>query len=509
MENFIFSSTPIEVSEFTNHKEATFLISVLDEYNSNKVLIEKDEGDKYHGTIVGYPILAYLKYDKDGKPEDFGGHELRAKYNSESKEIEYYFATHPIGSVTESWIEEREVDGYKGKKNVILIKTKLWKSRFPEYFKVFDKLWEDGNISSSWEISASKSEKTSKGKKLKEFEFIGNCLLGSKVTGAVKGAGVLEVASDNELNYDLSNAFLQDIRNTTVVSTLSDNNSVDDIEQNQDEVNINLSNEGGNENMGEENQKELSALTDNDLYRKVRKAINSANENKYYYLSQLYPYELKAIAYEWDRESEEDFVQFTYSVNSDDTVSITAQEDVKMTFVPKTQIEAQIAELEEKVTNTEKEVAEAGKSITELSKEKEELETQIAELTKYKEKVEELEQAEKERELASKKEELKSFTLEDSLIAEEEIEEDETLKTIFSELTLENFELSQEKIEVIKGRKAIAKFREKKLTPNQEEVQVSEVEQQEKTKVKTDLNNGDADGVLTASDIMKQYLLKK
>lgn len=498
--DIILASTPIEISDFPNHKEATFLISVLDEYNSNGVLIEKEEGEKYHNTIVGYPIVAYLKYDKEGKPDDFGGHELRAKYNSETKKLEYYFATHPIGSVTESWIEERDVEGYEGKKDVILIKAKLWKSRFTEYFKAFDKLWEDGKIASSWEISASDSEKTTKGKRLKSFEFIGNALLGSNVTGAVQGAGVLEVAADNDINYELSEAFSKDMQSNSIDNT--------DPSHEGDNNDPNSHEEGGIRLMGNKNKNtegsELSALTDNDLYTKVRRAVNSSNEDKYYYTAMLYPYEYKAIAYTWDRASEEDFVQFTYSVNSDDTISITSQEDVKMVFVSKTEHETQIADLEEKVTSAEKEISEAGKAVTELTKEKEALETQVSELNEYKVKVDELEKAEQERELSEKKEELKTFALEDDLISSEELESDEKLTVIFSELTLDNYETSQDKIELIKGRKAIEKC---KLSQQNASETVETSTKNKKTK--TDLTSGDQGGTYTATEIMKTVFSRK
>lgn len=500
MGDIILSSTPIEISDFPNHKEATFLISVLDEYNSNGVLIEKAEGEKYHNTIVGYPIVAYLKYDKEGKPDDFGGHELRAKYNSDTKKLEYYFATHPIGSVTESWIEERDVDGYEGKKDVILIKTKLWKSRFTEYFKVFDELWEDGKIASSWEISASESEKTTQGKRLKNFEFIGNALLGSNVKGAVQGAGVLEVAMDNDINYELSKAFSKDIQANNEGTTVP--SSEEDTSNNQDE--------GGEELMGNKNktkdENELSALTENDVYTKVRKAINSTSTEKYYYVAMIYPYDFKAIAYHWDRETDSDFVEFTYSINSDDTVSINAQEDVKMVFIPKTDVDTQVAELEEKVTSAEKEISEAGKALTDLTKEKEALETQISELSQYKEKVEELEKVEQERELSEKKEELKTFALEDDLIGSEELETDEKLSVIFSDLTLDNFDLSQGKIELIKGRKAIEKCKLSNQNNTNSTVETSAA----KTKnTKVDLNSGDQGGSLTAMEIMKTAFSRK
>jgi hypothetical protein len=504
LENFVLSSLPIEVSDFPNHKEATFLISVLDEYNANNVLIQAEEGEKYHSTIVGYPILAYLKYDKEGKPDDFGGHELRTKYNTETKKVEYYFATHPIGSVIESWIEEREVDGYEGKKKTILIKTKLWKSRFPEYFKVFDKLWDKGRISSSWEISSSEAEKTARGKILKAFEFIGNALLGSSVIGAVHGAGVLEVAENDEMNYELSNAFLNDVKSENI-STLPDSDTSENDKVDINKYNIN-SNEGGKD-LKKEDQNEVSALTDNDLYRKVRKALNSLNEDKYFYVSMLYPYEFKVVAYTWERSSEEDFITFTYTVNSDDTISIVSQTDVKMKFIPVTEINSQISELQSKLAEANKEIAEAGKLLIEATKEKEVLEAEVEKLTPFKEKVDEMEQAEKVRILTEKKEELKTFTLEDSLISEEELESDEKLVSIFAELTIENFESAQEKIEVIKGKRAIEKYKASK-SENKDELDTSEVKNEKKPK--TDLNNSDSDSIMfSAADIIKGLIAKK
>ena len=518
MENFTFSSIPIEISEFPNHKEVTFLISVLGEYNANNVLIEEEEGEKYHSTIIGYPIVAYLKYDKNGKPEDFGGHELRAKYNSETKKVEYYFATFPIGSVIDSWIEEREVDGYEDKKKCILIKSKLWKSRFPEYFKVFDKLWENGGISSSWEISSSDVKKTTKGKILRVFEFIGNCVLGSKVQGAVKGAGVLEVASDDEVNFELSNAFLNDIKNVNKHENILSLSNCDESQENdRDNINnnnINLNdNEGGNE-LDNDKQVQTSTVTHEDLWTKVRRAINNANSEKYYYVSIIYPYNYEAYGYNWDRASEEDYVKFNFTVNSDDTVSITSQEDVKMKFIPVSKIDNQIAELQGKIDEAEKQIAEAGKLLTEATKEKEDFESKIAELTPFKEKVEQLEQAEKERVLAEKKEELKTFALEDELISAEELETDEKLVSIFAELTVESFESAQEQIEVIKGRKAIQKFKEdKEMSSKQDKSKDVTLETSENIlnkKPKTDLNNSDSDAILvSATDIVKSLIGKK
>lgn len=471
MENIVLSSMPIELSDFPNHKEAIFLISVLDEYNLNNVLIEKSEGEKYHKTIIGYPIVAYLKYDANGKPDDFGGHELRAKYNKETKQIEYYFATYPIGSVIDAWIEEREVDGYKGLKSVVLIKTKLWKSRLPEYFKVFDKLWESGKISSSWEISVIESKKTKKGKVLKAFEFIGNCLLGSTVDPAVPGAGVLEVASNDEINYELSKAFAEDIKVLKADQNMSNSEIDDESVINTDDIE---NNEGGTDmNKPIDVQSNLASMTDNDLYNKIRKAINanSDNTNKWYYIARVYPYEYRVIAYEWDRQSDDDYVEFSYSVLSNEEISINSQKEVKMVFIPKETYDAEKAEYEEKINKLDKDFKEASEAVVELTSQKEELNKQIEEFSEYKAKFEEIQRAEQEKELAKKQEELKAFALENELIASAELDENEDIKKIFAELSLENYEESKEKIKYIKYERAFNKLQASK---NNQKIETSE-----------------------------------
>lgn len=196
MDKFLISSKPIEVSEYKDYKLATFLISVLDEYNANGVLIPKEVGEKYHETIVGFPIVAKLITDSDNNPIDFRGHEVTEQRGG------YRFNTMPIGSVLKSYIEDRVVEGYKGIKSCIMIQAKLWSSRFPEYFEVLDELWAEGNISSSWELSVEKAEPTIKGKILKAFSFIGNCLLGRDVEGAVNGAGMIEYSENHSDNSD-------------------------------------------------------------------------------------------------------------------------------------------------------------------------------------------------------------------------------------------------------------------------------------------------------------------
>lgn len=75
-ENIIISGSPIEIAEFDTYKLATFLISVLDEFDLNGRMIPKESGESYHATIRGFPIVAKLIYDYAGNPIDFRGHEM-------------------------------------------------------------------------------------------------------------------------------------------------------------------------------------------------------------------------------------------------------------------------------------------------------------------------------------------------------------------------------------------------------------------------------------------------
>lgn len=485
----IISNHNVILSEDENGDTVDVKFTICDfDPNANDVSLNRDTIENWLETLKIKPLVGKVVTRFDGK-KDFSGHNVKVVETEDEdgnkvKTVE--FDTSAFGSFYDVGIETIDEIEY------ITASAKLWK-RYTEAYKVFKRRVGSGKpLKTSWEIGVSEShQEVVNGKNIKVVDdgvFLGHCLLGEFVSPAYQSSGVIEVSS-NELDEELANALSQDM------ISLSEST----------QENKQTSNEGGKE-MGKDKNKELSSLTDNDLYTKVRRAINNFADD-WFYISMLYPYEYRAVAYNWDRESEEDFVEFVYTVNSDETISITSQKDVKLRFVPVEEIEAQISELQTKLSDTEKEVAEAGKSITELSKEKEDLETQISELTKYKNKVEEMEKAEVERELATKKEELKSFALEDELITSEELESDEVLSTLFSELTLENYETSQEKIEVIKGRKAIAKFKENKETSTEKTVETSSIKTA--PKVKTDLNDGESDGVLTSMEIVKLMLKNK
>lgn len=198
----LLSSKPVEVSEHKDYKLATFLISVLDEYDLNGRMIPRSVAEKCGETIIGAPILAKLIYDPfTGKPCDFGGHETYWTTDDEGQDV-IKFGTEPIGGVTKQWIESRKIDGFDTPKDCLMIQAKIWISRFPEYAKVLDKLWEEGKVSSSWELTVHDEEWTTAGRVLRDITFIGNCIIG--VWPAVPQAGLTEYASVKDNTDELS-----------------------------------------------------------------------------------------------------------------------------------------------------------------------------------------------------------------------------------------------------------------------------------------------------------------
>jgi len=519
-ETIVLSNKMIELSSFRNYKEATFLISVIGEPNLNGVIIEKDTADLYAPTLKDMPCVAYLK----SKESDLGGHELRVTKNKDGTKA-YSFATSAIGTYFDVWVENREVDGFEDKKDVILAKVKLWSSRFPNYIKVVEKLFNKGKLSSSWEIDVLESEQTDSGKVLKEWEFMGNCLLGSNIQGAVPQAGMLEIASVSDDELELAEALTQDILNNEQEGTEQQSQDIPVVDTSSNEVDINIyliKEQGGKEEMSEiikDKSKEVASVSINDLYSKVQSAINSTNKDSYIYLARIYPYEFRAVGYTWYRDNEDSYISYSYSLNSDDTVSILSQKDVKMSFVDTTEIETMVAEKDAKdaeiasltTTLSEKEAELSSKveSITKLGADIASKEAEIAELIPFKEKVEASELAEKEAELAQKKEDLKAYATKSGFLTVEDLETPEIAEMI------EN--LDEKSIKVLIAEKILAKLeiseaekiaQELALAEKAKETTTKEVDVAEVKTPKTNINTSTKDDIASPLSIMDKFLNK-
>ena len=381
MEKILISSKPISSEQYKNYKEAKWMISELDAWDLNGRFMSKEVGEKCHKSIIGYPIVAKLITDKKGNPVDFGGHEVTKKKDSEGN-INYKFNTVPIGSILDSNIET--IDG----KECIVISTKLWSDRFPEYFTVLDKLWEDGKVSSSWELAVNEWEETDEGKILKDVEFLGNCILGSTVEGAVPGAGMLEYAEINNDEIALASALRNDIdKNNEVGEKMNENENITKANENPENITAENDENVNPDNVSEENvnadntnkdNKQTSALTSYDIETKLESLVC---KDGYGYPSYIFPEEHYALCRSW-KDNSLDFTKANYSV-SDNDVEIISTEKVSLvievkdmnTFVAEKndtiiKMDSEISELKSKVESLEKDSAE----LAEIKKQNEEAE---------------------------------------------------------------------------------------------------------------------------------------
>lgn len=483
-ENFILNSKPLEVASYKNYKEATFLISVLDQPDLYGRIIPKESGEKYCKTIIGYPVVAKLKKNIFGQVSDFEGHgliEVKAKNGKKKKK----FTTQAIGSVLDAWTETREVDGYEGEQECILCKTKLWTSRFPEYYKVFDKLWEQGKVQSSWELTATKVETEGEFKIYKIFEFIGTCCLGSSKTPAVPGAGVIEYAELDDYEAELAEALEKDMadldienedkeevnlaekekKDTPVEDTENKETTtpetVDEAECKKKKATAECDPKkkkstcaevddeaecapkkkktscAGTEEDAECNPKkkktscaeveeseevpETASLTDYDLYKKINEACRKAIDCCWGYVSYWFP-EDKTVWYKPDNaENQLDFKLFTYEV-VDDEVTVSDPQDVKLT-VSVVDVNEVIAEKDEKIGALTAELEIKDDAVIKAGEKISKLNVEVSELKPYKEAVEKAEKERIEAEIAEAKQTLKNNMLKTKLFTEEEIAE--------------------------------------------------------------------------------------
>ena len=246
---------------------------------------------------------------------------------------------------------------------------------------------------------------------------------------------MLELVAEQEEN-ELAEAILEDIKSINQ-EELSSSKTENSVENNlKDEL------KGGNIDMAEENKTEISALTMDDLYTKVRKAIRKATgeEDKWYYISFLYPLDFKAIAHSYDDE-ETIYSEFTYAVSENGDVSITGQKEVEMVFIPKSDNDTSISELQTKLSEKETElstkldeIVKLGETIQSLNTTISEKDKEIAELEPMKQQIAEAEAKKKEEEETAKKKCLSEMLVSSKYFSAEEVEASEELQTMISEL---------------------------------------------------------------------------
>jgi hypothetical protein len=496
-----------------SRKVAKFLLCPLDEGNANgKGIRESDISEDEINTLIGQPLVTKVIFNEKTNEYDFSGHLMKKvwKYDKDGNLVKFsdFTSTNPIGYHISVSIEDIEVNNIT--KRCLVAEVVLW-TRYYRAMEVIERL--GTNLHTSWELSYADSYKEDGVEWLKGILFLANCVLGSNINPAYKIAGLLECAEEvleEEQENEFIDAFVNDLNEINISSTeeqininnseielqpenleletsiQSDENSVDN------KLNEIIDEKGGIVDMAEnKNKTEVSSVTTNDLYSKLNVAINAINPDSWICISRVYPYEFRVIGYDWSAECEDDYIEFKYVVNSDESISITSQTPVKMTFVPSAQIDEQIQtiqvqldgvndELSTKKTELSTkldEIVTLGESITSLKDQLAEKEALIAELEPLRIEKAEAEKKKAEEEQAEKKKCLSEMLISSKYFSEEEVEKSEEIKEAISSL-------DESKVKTILAERVIAEAQKIKDEPK--ETVVSEAKEKE-VEVSTDL----------------------
>ncbi|KAF6626954.1 hypothetical protein H6F38_23135 [Paenibacillus sp. EKM208P] len=369
------------------------------EPNKNNVSLNRETIDDWVSSLVGQPVVGKIATSSSGI-SDFTSHNAKIvkKVDAQGKEYSSVeFDTSAFGTFKSVAIETID------EKEYIVAEADVWK----RYSQAYEVLRSRANtIKTSWEIQVSEShEETINGKIVKVIdkgEFFGHALLGSSVTPAYETSKVLEVAS-SEFDMELAEAWISDIQN----------------QKDKEENDL-------------PKKQETSALTTRDLHQKVREALNPKgwNSSPCYSVWEIYPEEHKVLAYDIERDSEDDYIVFTYTI-SEDAVTVGEGTISKLSKIiaekePIIQLNSQLEEVSKKLETKENELIEASEKIQSLQ-------ASVDTLEPFKIKYEEAESKRIEQETSQKREQLKEFASSSGFITKEELEISE-IKTMIDEL---------------------------------------------------------------------------
>lgn len=525
-EKICLSSKAIDIAENDLYLEITNRLCYYDDINLNNVMLPyegyEESANEAAQTLVNMPVQA--RYKKINNEDDLGGHEMHILSDGSVE-----FLTESIGTHISAEIKNDTVITVMGETKTLpcLFATcRVWK-RNKNMIAAIKRLFEsDDGLNTSWEISTTSYEYKDGIKILKEYSFMANTFLGSKVTPAYAGtSNALSLSSIDADELLVAEALSQDIIENSAFNidnieakeeeVLQDNGenkiaeeaktSVSDVAEQVDVSNT----EPIEENTGETSEATIdnkvdtdtsdksisesikndtdsndktdtSALTEWDLRNKVNRACREkVNNYAWCWLAYLFPVEQEAWC-EYDGDSELDYLQFSYEVNGNE-VTVSDPIEITLQATPKT-INTTISEYEKTISEKDELIVKASSEINNLK-------SQLTELSQYKEKFTKMEQEKAEAELAQKKEDLISAVVKSGQITREEIDSSEELTNYVNTL-------DKKSLMAIVGERLSASMDTNK------EVEVSEVTTGEH--VVSNINTDDS--IVDKASIMRNYL---
>lgn len=416
------SSNVIELSEHKTYIELTRRLCYYDYPNLNGVQLNSDTAEERAQTLLMQPVVA--KYKKFQNKDDLGGHEC-----SVDRKGNVTFGTVPIGVNVAVEIKKDTVriNDNVAETPCLFATSRIW-TRNKNVCSAIKRLFAEGKLHSSWEIITEKVEYTDNVKILKDYVFEADALLGSTSNPAYgECAATLCVASTDDPELLLSEAIANDFNiensetkedktldikeNESIAISETENvNAITNevVETSETEVNT----ENKETNIENSETVEVSVLTDRDIRCRIEKLCR--DKLRYCWVAFMFPAE-NYVLVEYDgRESELEYIKFTYAVNGDD-VTISEPEKVRLAV---------------SVANINSEISEKNDVIIKANEEITSLKAEVENLAKYKEIFEKAELEKAEKELAEKQENLKKYAIKSGYITLDEIETSEEIKKL-------------------------------------------------------------------------------
>lgn len=439
MSNYEMSSNVIELSEHKTYIELTRRLCYYDYPNLNGVQLNSDTAEEKAQSLLMQPVVA--KYKRIRNKDDLGGHEC-----SVDNKGNVTFGTVPIGVnvAVEIKNDTVNINNNTVETPCLFATSRIW-TRNKNVCSAIKRLFAEGKLHSSWEIHTENAEYVNNVKILKDYVFEADALLGSTsnpaygecattlcVASAEDPEILLSEAIANDFNIDNSETKEDktlkikenesvvtsenaDVVTDEVVETSQETENVETTETNNDtetETVITISEEESQEVVDNSETVDVSALTVRDLRCKIEKACR--DKIRYCWIAFMFPTE-NYVLVEFDgRESELEYMKFTYTVNGED-VTVGEPEKVKLAV--------SVADINSEISEKNDAIIKANEEITAL---KSEVET----LTKYKEMFEQAEAEKAADELAKKKKCLSEYAVRSGYISSEEIESSEEIKKL-------------------------------------------------------------------------------
>lgn len=416
------SSNVIELSEHKTYIELTRRLCYYDYPNLNGVQLNSDTAEERAQTLLMQPVVA--KYKKFQNKDDLGGHEC-----SVDSKGNVTFGTVPIGVNVSVEIKKDTVsiNDNAVETPCLFATSRIW-TRNKNVCSAIKRLFTEGKLHSSWEILSEKVEYTDNVKILKDYVFEADALLGSTSNPAYgECATTLCVASTDDPELLLSEAIANDFNiensetkedktldikeNESIATSETENvNTITNEVTETSETEVNTENKETNIENSE--TVEVSALTDRDIRCKIEKLCR--DKLRYCWVAFMFPAE-NYVLVEYDgRESELEYMKFTYAVNGDD-VTISEPEKVRLAV--------SVANINSEISEKNDVIIKANEKITSLK-------TEVENLAKYKEMFEKAELEKAEKELAEKQENLKKYAVKSGYITLDEVETSEEIKKL-------------------------------------------------------------------------------